>query len=209
MKYLLVLVALIMTGCAAQQKSIDWSAYESADPKSILIVPVVNNSLDVDASNYMLSTLSVPLAESGYYVYPVNTVKVILEQEGFYEAEQVHRSDSVSLAEMFSADAILYVTIQRWDAKYILLSTSVTVQFDYLMVDSEGTEIWKAEKTMVYTPQSSNSGNPLVDLIAMAVNAAMTKAAPNYMPLARSANQQVMVMEKTALPAGPYTKSEE
>ena len=207
MKHLLILVALVMTGCVPQ-KNIDWSAYEAADPQSILVVPVVNNTLNVDAPNYMLSTLSVPLAERGYYVYPVNTVKVILEQEGFYEAEQIHGASSASLAEMFNAEAILYVTIQRWDAKYALFSTSVTVQFDYLMVNSEGAEIWEAEKKMVYTPENNDSGDPLVNLLVMAISAAVTRAAPNYMPLARSANQQVMVLGPTALPAGPYTLDE-
>ena len=36
---------------------------------------------------------------------------------------------------------------------------------------------------MVYSPQSSSSGNPIADLIAQAIMAAVEKGAPNYMPL--------------------------
>ncbi|ELU03472.1 hypothetical protein CAPTEDRAFT_214153, partial [Capitella teleta] len=57
----------------------------------------------------------VPLAEKGYYVFPVNTVKTVLEGE-----------DPVRLGNMFGADAILYVTINEWDAQYVVLSTTVT-----------------------------------------------------------------------------------
>ena len=39
--------------------------------------------LDVDAPNYVLSALPVPVAEKGYYVFPVNTNKYVLEQEGY------------------------------------------------------------------------------------------------------------------------------
>ena len=78
-------VIIVLTGCVTQPVKKDMSAFIAAAPRSILIVPVINKSLDVDASNYVLSTLPVPVAEKGYYVFPVNTTKFVLEQEGFYE----------------------------------------------------------------------------------------------------------------------------
>jgi hypothetical protein len=41
-------------------------------------------------------------------------------------------------------------------------------------------------------------------LIADVVAAAMTKAAPNYLPLARQANDQAITLKGTGLPAGPH-----
>lgn len=197
--------AVLSTGCATNQVRPDQSKFIAAAPKSILVVPIVNKSLDVDAPNYVLSTLPLPLAQRGYYVFPVNTVKTVLEQEGFYEGEQIHQQPPESLASLFGADAVLYVTINRWDAKYAVLAAVVTVQFDYRMVAKDGTEIWKAQQQMQYSPQQQNTGNPLANLIAAAVSAAITRAAPNYMPLARQANQQVFVLGPNALPDGPYT----
>ena len=202
-----VLVATLLAGCATPTVR-DNSAFIAASPRSILVVPVVNQSLEVDAGNYLLATLAVPLAEKGYYVFPVNTTRMVLEQEGFYESEQVHRQPPESLARLFGADAVLYVTINRWDAQYLFLSTTVTVDFDYRIVSKDGTELWKASKAMAYTPQSNNGGSPLASLIIAVVNAALTRAKPNYMPLARQANQQVFLADPAALPPGPYKRAQ-
>jgi len=197
--------AALVSGCATQFPSPpDLSAFHKASPHSILVVPPVNHSLDVDAPAYMLTTLTVPLAEKGYYVFPVNTTKVILEREGFYEGEQIRQQPPADLARLFGADAVLYVTINRWDAQYVVLSTMLTVDIDYRIVSRDGTELWKAHRQMSYEPRSSDTGNPLGNLIASAINAALTRAKPNYMPLARQANQEAFVTGLGAIPDGPY-----
>ncbi len=196
--------AVGLNGCATVQQPYDFTEFRKAPPRSILIVPVVNRSLDVDASNYVLSTLTVPLAELGYYVFPVNTVKVVLEQEGLYEPEQVRRMEAAQLASLFGADAVLYVTINRWDAQYVVISTNVTVEFDYELTRKDGTRIWHANKRMQYSPQQSQQGHPLAMLIAAAISAAVTRVAPNYLPLTQQANSQVFIIEPTKLPPGPY-----
>jgi hypothetical protein len=203
-KKLLVLLAVLLTGCVAPVPKTDLSAFQIAKPRSILVVPAVNKSLDVDAPNYLLTTLTIPLAEKGFYVFPVHTAKTVLEQEGFYEGEQVHKQAPEMLAKLFGADAVLYVTINRWDAKYAVLAATVTVDFDYRLVAKDGTEIWRANKKMQYSPQNQSTGHPLGDLIAAAVSAAITRAAPNYMPLAQMANNDVFVLGPTAIPDGPY-----
>lgn len=204
----MVCMAFLMVGCANQIKEKkDFTNFNAAAPRSILVVPAVNKSLDVDAPNYLLTTLSIPLAEKGYYVFPVHTVKTVLEQEGFYEGERIHAQPPEGLAKMFGADAVLYVTINRWDAKYAVLATTVTVEFDYKIVSKSGVEIWEAKKTMQYSPNNSNQqGHPLAILLAAAISAATTRAAPNYMPLTKQANNQVFMMGPDALPNGPYAK---
>jgi len=208
MKRLITLAAValtaFLTGCATNVVKTDLSKFEAAKPRSILIVPAANKSLDVDAPNYLLTTLTVPLAEKGFYVFPVHTAKTVLEQEGLYEGDQIHKQPPEHLAKLFGADAVLYVTINQWDAKYVVLSTTVTVDFDYRLVGKDGTELWKANKRMVYSPQQQNTGHPLANLIAAAVTAAMERAKPNYMPLAQMANNDVFVWGATAIPNGPY-----
>jgi len=201
---LVLAVALGIGGCATKPIEKDMSAFRAAAPRSILVVPAVNKSLDVDAPNYMLSALSLPLAEKGYYVFPVNTTKVVLQQEGFYEGEQIRQQPTQSLAKLFGADSVLYVTINRWDAQYAVFATSVTVEFDYRLVYKDGTEIWNAQQKLVYTPQNNSGGSPLATLVAAALTAAITRAAPNYMPLTRQANNQVLVLGPNALLDGPY-----
>ncbi|MDO8787706.1 MAG: DUF799 family lipoprotein [Sulfuritalea sp.] len=206
---ILVPALLLLAGCVAQPVKYDMSAFVAAAPRSILVVPTINKSLDVDAPNYVLSTLPVPLAEKGYYVFPVNTTKYVLEQEGMYDADRIHGEPTESLAKLFGADAVLYVKINRWDAQYLLIAATVTVDFDYRLVSKDGTEIWKEHKTMQYSPQNNNnSGSALAVLIGAVVSAAMTRIAPNYLPLTQQANRQVFVLGPNALPDGPYRPKE-
>ena len=204
MRALVLAMMLLLTGCATQQAKPDLSAFNAAKPRSILVVPAANKSLDVDAPNYLLTTLTVPLAEKGYYVFPVHTAKTVLEQEGFFDGDQVQKQPPEMLARLFGADAVLFVTINRWDAQYAVLSTVVTVDFDYRLVYKDGTEIWKANKKMQYSPQQQNTGNPVANLLAAALTAAFERAKPNYLPLAQMANVQVLTAEPTAIPNGPY-----
>jgi hypothetical protein len=206
----LALLSFIMfsSGCATTQKK-DYSAFKAADPHSILVLPVVNRSVDVNAPDYFLSTLSIPLAERGYYVFPIDMVKHLLEDDGMSDADLVHNADTMKLCSLFGSDSNLYVSIERWDAKYLLLTTQVTVDFDYKLKDCKtGDLIWSERKGMVYSPQQQNSsGNPLADLVVMAISAAVTKAAPNYMPLAHQVNGAVFAYPQgPGLPAGPYLK---
>ena len=204
----LCLITATLIGCSSTPVKKDLSAFNAAAPRSILVVPVVNKSLDVDAPDYVLSTLSVPLAEKGYYVFPVNTAKFVLEQEGFYEGERIHQQSPEILAKLFGADAVLYVTIKQWDAQYVFVTTTVTVEFDYRMVAKDGTEIWAATQSMQYSPQNNNnSGSPIADLISIVVSAAITRAAPNYLPLTQQANQKVFMLGPNAIPNGPYSKA--
>ena len=206
-----VIAPLLLTiGCASvpRQQS-DYSKFREEDPRSILIVPVVNRSIDVDAPDYFLSTSSLPVAERGYYVFPVNMIKHVLEDDGLSDADLVHNADSKRLAELFGADSILYISIERWDAKYAVFSTTVTVQFNYIIKSGKtGEVLWQTSESLVYTPQNNNSsGNTLADLIGMAITAAITKAAPNYIPLAKQANDMAVTKPHKGLPAGPYLES--
>mgnify|MGYP000349562815 CR=1 FL=1 len=203
---LMSLSLLALTGCVTQPAKKDMSAFTAAAPRSILVVPVVNKSLDVDAPNYVLSTLPVPIAEKGYYVFPVNTTKVVLEQEGFYEGERIHEQPASTLAKLFGSDAVLYVTINRWDAQFALITTTVTVDFTYRLVSKNDVEIWQERKQMTYQPNNNNNNavSPMAAVLSAVISAAMTRAAPNYMPLTRQANQQVFVLGANPLPDGPY-----
>lgn len=198
---------LSLTGCISTLEPKDYTLFRESDPRGILIVPVINRSVNVDAPDYFLSTIAKPIAERGYYVYPVNLVKRVLEDDGLSDVNLVHASDCTRLAEIFGADAILYVTIERWDAQYAILSTSVTVEFTYILkCGKTGKNLWTNTERMVYTPNNSNSsGNALADLIASAISAAITKAAPNYIPLTQQANAKAVSLPHQGLPAGPYS----
>lgn len=202
-----LLVLLVVSGCATMPPK-DYTKFNTAKPNSILIVPTVNRSVEVTASDYMLSTLPIPLAERGYYVFPVHLVKRVLEDDGLSDANLVHSSSTEKLASLFGADAVLYVAINRWDAQYLVFSTQVTVDVSYIIKDGKtGETLWEHQQKMVYVPQNSG-GHPIAMLITAAVNAAMTKMAPNYVPLARQANALTFTYPGPGIPPGIYAKDE-
>lgn len=210
MRALFTAVAMAATamilGCAEGPAPRDLSAFNAQKPRSILVVPPLNNSTQVDAPDSFLSTISVPVAEKGFYIFPVHTVKRVLEDNGLSDAALVHGAPPERLAAIFGADAILYPTINRWDSKYVLLSTTTTVQLNYRIASGKTGEIlWDRDYTMYYTPQNNSSGNVFVDLAVAAVQAAVERAAPSYLPLAKQANFNAFnVPVGQGLPGGPY-----
>lgn len=199
-RVLLAALLALAAGCATAPPAKDFSALVAAKPRSILVVPVVNNSVDVTAGDYFLSTVPVPLAERGYYVFPVHLVKRLLEDDGLADASLVHGAQTDRLAALFGADAVLYIVVQKWESRWVLISTTVTVDVTYTLRDGKtGTILWEAHQAAQYTSDSGGGG-----LIGAVVGAAMTKASPNYMPLARRANAVALAYPGPGFPVGPY-----
>ncbi len=197
-------IAMLLSACATAPRQQDLSQFHAENPQSILVVPVINQSVDVNAPDYFLATISEPLAERGYYVFPVNMVRSVLSDDGLSDANLVHQGDPRRLGQMFGADAVMYITIDQWNAKYVILSTSVTVALDYVLKSAKtGEVLWRNHQVMVYQPQASGAGG-LAGLVADAIQAAITKAAPNYIPLARQANAMAIDGKVNGLPVGPY-----
>ncbi len=204
--FILIGLIVFVSGCVTVPKK-DYTRFYAVAPRSILIVPVVNRSVNVDAPNYFLSSITIPVAEQGYYVFPVNMVKRVLEDNGLSDADMVHKASVQKLASLFGADAVLYISINRWDARWMLISTTITVQLVYMIKDGKtGDTLWADSRTVQYTPQGSSSGNPLADLIVDVAIAAMEKAEPNYMPLAKQANAEAFKFPGPGIPPGPYSK---
>jgi hypothetical protein len=201
---IVTLLSIAISGCATAPKK-DLSKFKAADPHSILIVPPVNRSAEITAPDYLLSTISVPLAERGYYAFPVHLVKRVLEDDGLADADLVHNADPCRLCSLYGADAVLLISVERWDARYMILKTQVTVELSYKIKDGKtGDTLWEEQTRFVYT--SRGGGPSIAGLVEAAIRAAVAKAAPNYVPLARSANAQTFGSPSRGLPPGPYRK---
>ena len=74
-----LLLTLLLSGCAPK-KSYDYTAFRQSKPKSILVLLPKNESPDVKAGYGVLSQVTLPLAEAGYYVFPVAVVETPLNK---------------------------------------------------------------------------------------------------------------------------------
>lgn len=202
----LICLAIGVSGCVANSNVKDYSAFRADGPRSILVVPPLNNTTSVMSPNYFYSTVSRPFAERGYYVYPAHMIKRLLEQEGLADAGLVHSADPTRLGLLFGCGAVLYIAIDRWETQYLVLMASTNVQFTYILRScGTGATLWEHTETRTYTPQSlTSSGSLLADLVIMAVGAVAQRAVPNYIPLAQAANASAANVPGLGLPAGPY-----
>ena len=106
--------AVVMSACATAPTAKDYSAFRQEDPRSILVLPALNNSGAVEAPEFFLSTISQPFAQRGYYVFPANMVKSLLEEEGLSDPALLYTADTRRLAKLFGCDTALYLSIERW-----------------------------------------------------------------------------------------------
>lgn len=201
----ILLTSLLVSACATVAPSKDYTTFHQANPKSLLIVPVINHSAEVDAANLFLSTMAVPLAERGYYVFPTNMVKKLMEREGLSDPQLVHATDTRELAKLFKADAVLYVEILEWKSKYVVFASNIEVKFLYTLKDAHtGELLWQDERPFVYS-QSAHSGNIFVDLAANAIKAAIDNGRADYTPVAAQANALALLGKGQGFPYGPHS----
>jgi hypothetical protein len=122
-----------------------------------LIIPVVNNSTEISASEALLATLPIRIAEVGYYVFPVNMVKRVLEDDGLSDSTLLHKADPARLGGLFGADAILYATVETWTSKYMIITTEVEVKLHYVLKDARtGEVLWEEMRAQSYVPPNSS-----------------------------------------------------
>ncbi|MDD2343108.1 MAG: DUF799 domain-containing protein [Tolumonas sp.] len=163
-----LLIALVMTGCATP-KSYDYTAYKQSRPKSILVLPPQNHSPDVKATYSMLSQVTFPLAESGYYVFPVAVVDETFRQNGLTEPADIHAVAPAKLRQIFGADAALYIDIKDYGTSYMVLSSNTVVTADAKLVDLKtGQLLWSGTATASSGEQDTSSSS-LVGMMVQAV----------------------------------------
>lgn len=162
-------VSILATGCATVQPY-DYAAYKQSNPRSILILPPVNNSPDVKATYSMFAQLTYPLAESGYYVYPVTLVDETFKQNGLTAPADIHAVAPSKLREIFGADAALYVTITQYGAAYTIINSAARVTAGAKLVDLRtGNLLWQGAATASNDEGQNNSNNGLLGLLITAV----------------------------------------
>ncbi|MDO8413877.1 MAG: DUF799 domain-containing protein [Gallionellaceae bacterium] len=157
-RMILCLVPLLITACATPTQY-DYTAYRQSKPHSILVLPPLNNSPDIQATYSVLSTVSQPLAEAGYYVFPVALVDQTFKENGLLNPGEMHQAPLKKIREIFGADAALYITVTKYGGSYQLLSSDVVVAAQATLVDTRtGQLLWAGMASASDAEGNSNNG---------------------------------------------------
>jgi len=196
---LCVLFGLIQVGCVTPY---DYTNFRSYPPRSILVIPPLNESTDVGGTYSYLSTVTMPIAELGYYVYPVAVVDQFFKENGMPMAGEMHQTPLKKILEIFGADAVLYLTLKQYGTKYQVINSATIVTAEAKLVDTRtGTLLW--EGTVMAQQNSGGSGNILGDLIAAAIVQVINKSTDEAHNVARMANCKFAIKGRGLL-LGPY-----
>lgn len=167
---LAAVAAVLATGCATQQPY-DYTAFRQSKPASILVLPPLNSSPDMAATYSMLSQVTLPLAESGYYVFPVSLVDETFRQNGLSNPAEMHSVTPGKLREIFGADTALYIEIKQYGTVYSVISSESRVTAAARLVDLKTDQvIWQGAATASSAEGRSSSGGVVGLLVQAVVN---------------------------------------
>jgi len=200
--FYIVVAGYLISSCSGlpiQTKAEAYPAmYDDRKPLSVLVIPAINNSTAAEATDFFNVTITEPLSNVGYYTMPVEIVKDIFQKEGIVDSTMIKGLPTSIFKKNFGADAVLFVTINKWDKQYIVLAGSVSVSMDYVMLSTETSEvIWSYSATQTIDTTAESSGFIMLDILSTAITTATT----DYVPIAKQVNYQAF----TALPHGGYS----
>jgi len=194
-----------LTACqVSPYKPFNYRPYLDHMPASILILPPVNQSMEVMAPYKYLSTITRPIAEKGYYVFPVAVIDALMKENGVTTPEDMHQIPLAKIKQIINPDAILYVTIKEWGTKYkVLDSQTIIIVYAKLIHTESETVIWQNERQVVKS--STNNSNSLAEmLIAALINQVMSNFLDPSIEVARGLNNLLYYNSTDGLLSGKY-----
>jgi hypothetical protein len=197
------LAPVILTGCVSNPPY-DYTNFRAHPPRSILVLPPLNDSTDVRGTYGYLSTVTWPLAEMGYYVFPVEVVDEFLKENGLPTAGEMHQVPAAKFGEIFGADAVLYATLEQYGSKYQVINSATEVKVKAQLVDTRtGLVLWEGQA--LAQQNSGGSGNIIGDLIVAAITQAVNSSTDVAHNVSRMANYSLFYTKDHGLLYGPYS----
>ncbi|NKF22129.1 DUF799 domain-containing protein [Solimonas marina] len=163
--------AALLGACATTSKpGYDYTNFRQSHPASILLLPPVNDTNSVGASYSLLSQMTLPLAESGYYVLPVSLVDETFRQNGYTNPAEIEGIPIDKLYKIFHADAALYVHIKQFGTVYQLIISDTVVSAEARLVDLRtGSVLWAGKASASSSEDHTNTGGGLAGLLLSAI----------------------------------------
>lgn len=167
-------------------------------PVTLLVMPPINNSNNVEAKDLLYTSISQPLAEAGYYVISPHLAMEIFKQESAYDAENFIEGNVGMFGKVFGADAVVFSVIDEWKKKGFGIETKIT----YIVKSTRSNEVLFNRTCDLYLDLSDNNnyGGGLAGAIASLAVSALNTALTEHIVAARNCNKFIF----NDIPQGKY-----
>jgi len=194
-------LVLILAGCATPK---NYDKFRAANPRSILVLPPKNLSTDVRGTYSFLSTVTMPIAEKGFYIFPVTVVDQMMKENGLPSANEMHEVSLKKIQEIINPDAVLYITLEQYGSKFVVIQSQTTVVASGRLISTASGELlWegKIQKTIA----SSDGGGGIAGLLVSAmVSQAINSSIDHAHQVSVIASQELFMTDGQGLLNGPY-----
>ena len=196
-----LLTFFMLTSCSMMSSVTRESQYAKMyeeKPITLLVMPPINNSANVEAKDLLYTSISRPLVEAGYYVFSPLLAMDILKAESAYDSELFIDAPLTAFNDYFGADAVVFSVIDKWAKKGL----GIQAKIRYVIKSAYTNEVLFDRSCDLYLDLSVNSGTggvigALVDIAASAINTAVT----DHIIAARKANYYIF----RDIPRGMYS----
>lgn len=195
--YIILLLSALSCGSPVTRMSLYPKMYDEK-PLTLLVMPPVNNTSNVEAKELLYTSINKPLAEAGYYVISPHLAMDILKSESAYDSEMFINSPLDKFAKYFGADAVIFSQIDSWAKKGFGIETEIR----YFIKSTKNNEIIFDRSCNLYLDLSQNSNSSsIIGIMIDLVSSAITTAVTDHIVAARKANYFIF----KDIPRGKYS----
>ncbi len=199
-KLLYVLTLAVMAAsCSTTTRLSQYPLMYEAKPTTILVMPPINNTSNVEAKDLLYTSISKPLAEAGYYVISPHLAMDVLKAESAYDSEMFVDAPLDKFKQFFGADAVIFSQIDKWTKTGFGIDTKIR----YFIKTTDNNEVIFDRTCDLHLDLSQNTvsgGGVLGALINLASTAVVT-ATTDHIVAARAANNYIF----NDIPRGKYS----
>jgi len=191
-----VVASVALSSCTTYTRVSQYPKMYEEKPLTLLVMPPINNTTNVEAKDLLYTSISQPLIEAGYYVVSPHLSMELLKAESAYDAEMFIDQDAAMFAEVFGADAVIFSVIDVWKKKGFGIETKIK----YSVKSTATNEILFERTCDLYLDLRQNSTNSALANLAATI---ITTAVTDHIVAARKCNKYIF----NDIPRGKYSPS--
>jgi len=172
------LMAMLLSSCATVvTRGTQYPKLYEEKPVSVVIMPPINQTNFVEAKEYFYTTMYLPLAEKGYYVFSPYLTMEMLQEESAYDSEVFLEADLSAFKNILDADAAMFTIIKSWKRNNV--GGKLTAGVEYILRSTHTGDILYKREGLITVDTSVNTGGgglagTLMNMAATAISTATT-----------------------------------